>query len=144
MPLNVSQLSSDLEEVAKNPGATIPECAHAWADAIKNYAAALVPPSTTVSAAAATLEGALAGAFASVAAPAMELAFTAFGLMLASGMLPAFVGAPPAGPVGFAALFATFPPTHQAAAAGVAAAIDAWMKRGAATPALGGSPVPWT
>jgi hypothetical protein len=114
---------------------------------VKTYAAAVVPPSTTVEAAAATLASALGSAFASPSAiPAMELAFTAFGASVALGMAPTFAGVPPAGPVGFAAQFGgAAPETHGEAASAIAGRVDVWMKSGTATlVAPPNTPVTWT
>jgi heme/copper-type cytochrome/quinol oxidase subunit 1 len=98
-----------------------------------------------VAAAAATLEGALATAFAaSAAAPGMESAFAAFAATVGTGMAPAFVATPPAGQVGFATQFLAQPATHALAAAAISGLIDTWMKTGSATPSGGGAPVPWT
>lgn len=146
MPLLSSALESGLEAVASSPPESINEAAQAWADAMQSYVAGIVPPSTTVTAAAATLLSALAGAFTARpdGAALMELAFTAFATTVGGGMA-GFVATPPAGPVGFATLFAgASPPTHAAAAAAMAGAIDTWMLTGTATPSGGGPPVAWS
>ena len=145
MPLDGPGLKTDLEAFASSPSATVALCAADWANAIASYAAAVVPASTTVSAAAATLQTALVSAFNSGAAAApMEAAFAAFGVTVGGGMAPAFVATPPPGPVGFAGLFSLpYPSTHSAAATGVRDAIDTWAKTGSATPSGGGSPVNW-
>lgn len=121
-------------------------CAQAWADAMGQYAAAIVPASTTVAAAAATLATALNTAFSAPAAAAgMETAFAAFATTVGSGMAPAFTGTPPPAPVGFAAIFAMTPPsTRQDGVDRVADAIDLWIKTGVATPSGPGSPVNWS
>lgn len=121
-------------------------CATQWADAMGNYASAIVPPSATVSAAKATLETALAAAFAlPAAAPSMETAFAAFAATVGGGMAPAFTATPPAGAVGFATQFAAAAPaTHAIAAAAVGGIIDTWMKSGSAVPSGGGPAVGWT
>lgn len=145
MPLNLVALTSGLESVASSPPSTSAACADEWADAVESFALAIVPPSTTVSAAAAALAAALAGAFAApAAAPGMELAFTAFASTVSGGMA-GFVPTPPPAPVGFAAQFAgPYPPTHGAAALAVGGIIDTWMRTGTATPAGGGAPVNWS
>lgn len=148
MPLNAPGLQDDLESEFADPPATHPECAQAWADAVGSYASSVVPASTLVTAAKATLATALAAAFSGVdaasTAASMESAFTAFATTVGGGMAPAFVAIPPPAPVGFAALFAPpFPVTHAAAAAGYASAIDTWMRTATATPSGGGAPVPW-
>ena len=150
MPLDPSGLEDDLEELAQSPGATIADCAQQWANAMQGYASGVVPASTQVAAAAATLQGALASAFASVdaatTAAAMEASFLAFATTVGAGMAPAFVATPPPSPVGFAARFSAIPKpaTHAAAAASFGGAIDAWMRTGTATPSVGGAPVLWS
>jgi hypothetical protein len=145
MPLDASGLNDDIEALAATPAADIAGCAGQWADAVQAFAASIVPASTTVAAAAATLEGALATAFAaSAAAPGMESAFAAFAATVGTGMAPAFVATPPAGQVGFATQFLAQPATHALAAAAISGLIDTWMKTGSATPSGGGAPVPWT
>lgn len=135
MPLVVSVLSNALASNFAAPAADAGGCGQQWADAVKAYAAGLVPPSTALDAAAATLAGALGGAFASPSAiGGMESAFAAFGATLAAGMAPTFTGVPPSGPVGFADQFGgPAPETHGAAAGAIAGRIDAWMKTGSAT-----------
>lgn len=132
MPLDTAALGSALNELFVDPPKTAEECAAAWAAAMKDYAKTVVPPSTTVSDAAAALEGVLPDAFK--AAPAgVESAFAAFAGTVATGMAPTFTGVPPPAPVGFAALLATIQPTREGAAAAFAAKIDAWMRTGSAT-----------
>ncbi|HET9954092.1 MAG TPA: hypothetical protein VFQ61_06295 [Polyangiaceae bacterium] len=146
MPLDIGLLQSSLESVAANPPATSPECAHAWAEAVRSYAEGIVPPSAAVAGAAATLEGALASAFASpAAAPAMEAAFASFAATVGGGMA-GFAPTPPAAPVGFAQLFAgPKPATHAAAASALAALIDTWLRLGIATlVAPPNTPTPWS
>lgn len=145
MPLNPSGLQSSLQSLAASPGADIAACAKAWADAMKSYAAGIIPASTTVTAAATTLQSALASAFAQPsAASAMETAFAAFATTVGGGMAPAFTATPPTGPVGFATQFAQpFPATHAAAASAMSSLIDTWMKKGKGTPPVG-TPVNWT
>lgn len=135
MPLHASSLGGQLASNFESPAADAAGCGQQWANAMKAYAAGLVPPSTQVETAAGTLAGALGAAFGSPAAiPAMELAFAAFGATVALGQAPAFTGTPPAGPVGFAAHFGgAKPETHGAAGSALADKIDAWMKTGTAT-----------
>lgn len=146
MPLNAPGLQADLESLFADPPATTAECGQAWADAVGAYASGIVPASTTVAAAQATLAGALTSAFDSGdAASPMDAAFTAFATTVGTGMAPAFVAAPPPSPVGFATLFAPpFPGTHAEAASKFATAIDTWCRTGTATPSGGGAPVPWS
>ncbi len=145
MPLNISALQNGIQTVSQSPAPDIAGCAQQWASAATQYATAVVPPSLTVSAAGSALTAALAGAFATpLAAPGMESAFAAFAASVGVGMAPAFVAAPPPRPVGFATQFALPPPpTAAAAASAVTTLIDTWMRSATATPAVGGSPVPW-
>lgn len=145
MPLDTTALYDGVLAVAATPGPDIPACAQQWADAVEAYALAVVPVSTTVTAAASTLSSSLAVAFALPAAAAsMEAAFTAFGTAVGAGMAPAFVATPPPGPVGFATQFALFPATHALAATAISGLIDTWAKTGTAVPSGGGPAVPWT
>lgn len=108
MPLNPAGLQSDFEDLFSDPPGTVSECAQAWADAVQAYFAGVVPSSTTVTAAAATLKTALESVFnagaasdPSTAASSMETAFAAFATTVAGGMAPAFVATPPTGQIGF-------------------------------------------
>lgn len=134
MPLDPSALQSGLERMARNPPPSVAECARGWADAMRAYVAGITPPSSTVAAASSALTSALQGAFSSpAAAPLMEAAFASFAVTLGGGMV-GFAPVPPAGPVGFAALFASPPPpSHALAAAKLTTLIDAWARRGLAT-----------
>jgi hypothetical protein len=146
MPLATPALQSSLEALFAEPPLLVGECADAWGQALQGYAAGVVPPSTTVAAAASTLTAALAAAFATpVAAPAVDAAFAAFAATVGAGMAPAYTGAPPPAPLGIAALLAAPAPSHAAAAAAFAALIDTWFRTGSAT--LVAPPftvVPWT
>jgi hypothetical protein len=146
MPLIVAGLQSDLESLFTNPPNNVAACAQQWANAIGAYASGIIPPSTTVTAAQAALQSALAGAFVSpAAAPVMDAAFTAFAAQVGLGMAPAFSGVPPVAPVGFATLFAPpNPQTKAEAAARFASTIDAWFHTGIATlVAPPNTPQPW-
>lgn len=144
MPLDAAGLKSDIQAIAADPPATVLAAAQAWAQAVVFYGGSVVPASTTVSAAGAALQGALEDAFATDdAADAMEDAFAAFGLAVAGGMAPAFVGSAPPGQVGFSGLFEIARSTALAAANAVGGAIDAWMKTGSAVPSAGGATTPW-
>src|SRR5690606_15765077 len=114
--------------------ATRTACAQAWADALEAYATAIVPPSTTVTAAAAALATALDGAFAQPSAlAAMETAFAAFAGAVGGGMA-GYTPTPPPAPVGFASLVAGGNvDSHEDAAANWADLIDAWMTTGLST-----------
>lgn len=144
MPLNSGALQSGILSVCSAPSSSAAGCADQWSQAMAAYATGIFPPSVTVGAARSALSGALAGAFASpAAAPLMETAFAAFAATVGAGQA-GFVPVPPPRPVGFAALLAAPQPTHAAAAAAMTTLIDAWMRSGSSTPAIGGSPVPWT
>lgn len=144
MPLSLAALQSGIQNVCASPAETAAGCADQWAQAMGDYAEALVPASATVSAARATLASSLAAAFVtSFAAPGMDSAFAAFAATVGAGQV-GFVPVPPPRPVGFAALLATLQPTHNSAAAAVAGLIDSWMRSGSSTPVAGGPPVPWT
>jgi hypothetical protein len=152
MPLNLAALT-DTPGLPGAQGRAYPasriEAAIAWADALGAWVADIVPPSSTVSAARQQLEEALDGAFAaggqSEVAAAMEAALAAFAVTLGAGMAP-LVPTPPAGPVGFVALFAApYPSTRQEAIAAFAARLDAWIRTGFSTlPAPPGTVTPWT
>ena len=146
MPLVRSTLETALRSLSESPGETIADCAKLWADALGDYFAAVVPPSTTAAAAKATLQTALAGAFAApAAAPLMDTAMTAFAGALGAGMAPAFVAVPPPAPVGWALLFSPpYPNTAASAASKIASRIETWARTGTATPSAGGSPTPWS
>ena len=144
MALNRAALESGIAEVCTAPAGDAAGCAQQWADAMGEYASAIVPVSPAVAGAVATLAGSLAAAFSSpAAAPGMESAFKAFAATVGAGMA-GFVPTPPPSPVGFASLFGQPPPaTGAAAASSMANLIDAWMRTGTATPP-GGSPIPWS
>lgn len=149
MPLNQAALSNGLASCFAAPAADAGGCGQQWADAVKAYAAGIVPPVPTpaLEGAASALAGALGGAFSNPSAIAgMESAFAAFGAALAAGMLPAWASTPPAGQVGFAAQFGGAPPgTHGEAAGAIAGRIHAWMVTGSATlVAPPNTPVTWT
>lgn len=118
-------------------------CAQEWATALQSYAAAIVPASSTVAAAAAALSGALAGAFASPnAAAPFDAALLTFATTVGGGMA-GFTPVPPAAPLGIATLLGTTQASHAAAAAAWASHIDAWMRTGTAAPLPAGPPAPW-
>lgn len=133
MPLNPASLQSSLESLFAHPPASGAECAQAWANAIQDYAAAIVPVSTTVAAAAPALKSELEAAFASSsAATGFDGAFANFAAAVAVGMLPAFAGTPPPSPLNIAGQLDIPQPTHAAAAAAFTALIDAWFHTGSA------------
>lgn len=135
MPLDPGSLASSLQAIG--PQGTIPAAAAAWASAVGAYAAGVFPASTTIAAATAGLQSALADAFAEEE-PAdvmagIESAFGDFADMIALGMAVAYTGAAPAGEVGFADLLDEPTDDASAAAEAVADAIHAWMLTGTAT-----------
>ena len=149
MALNKTTLRTNLQGLFENPNSDPVVLAGQWKSVMQSYASGLVPPSTTVSTAAATLKTTLQALFAapgSPAAAAMDAAFLAFGATVAGGQLPTFTGIPPSGPPGFVAGVAPpFPTTNAAAATKWANIIHAWMKTGSATlVAPPNTPTPWT
>jgi hypothetical protein len=149
VPLNDSGLKGGLQELfedAAKPRSVAPfdtAMAKGWAAAMKTHATAVVPMSTTVSAAAEKLGGALAGfAVAGKAAETLENAFKDFGDDVAKGMTPAFKGVGPAGKVGFSDVFSSTYKTAAAAADALTGKIDSWMKTGKANDAKTGAPAP--
>ncbi len=147
MALDTTGLESDLEALFVNPSIDATTLAGQWADTMEDYTTGVVPTSTTVTAAAATLKTALTPLFGSTApaAAAMDTAFQAFAVTVGVGMLPAFVATPPPLPPGFVAgLLPPFPATHATAAAKWKTIIDNWMRTGTAVPSGGGPSVPWS
>lgn len=134
MPLNASALSSGLASLFSSPPPGAAACAAQWASAVNSWASGVIPASATVSSAVSTLQGALAGAFATPdCAPAMETAFAAFAVAVGGGMA-GYAPTPPSGPVGFAPYFSgPDAPTHAQAASDIAGLIDPWMKTGFST-----------
>ena len=147
MPLNPSSLQSSLQSLFASPPGTRAACGQAWADAVKGYAASIVPASTTVNAAASTLASSLASAFAAPsAASGFDAAFAAFATTVGTGMAAAgFTGTHPASPLNVASLLSSTRPTHAAAAAAFSSLIDAWFRTGLATLiAPPNTVVPWS
>lgn len=146
MPLDPAKLGDDLEAIG--PQGSIAAAAASWATAVGGYAASVFPASTTVAAAKGALETALNAAFGkALAAPDMEIAFTAFGTLVGGGMTGAgFAGVGPVAEVGFATFFAAGPrDSAEAAANALAALIQAWMITGTATLiAPPNTVVPWS
>ena len=128
------------------------ELASAWATAIGDYAsdivsAPLVPG--TAEGAMAALEASLIGTLPSGNAIGAEGIFDApmiaFGATIVAGMLPAFIGIPPAS--SFSSVVfpeGTLYPDTESAKSGIGALIYAWFFSGTATPSVGGSPIPWS
>jgi hypothetical protein len=133
MALVSAGLQSGLLNLMTTPGATPAAAAALWAAAFGSYAAGVVPTSTTVAAAQATLQIALAAAFALPSATAaMDTAFQAAALTIAGGMAAGgFTGTPPGSVVGWATLLvAPYSATNALAAAKIANRIHAWMLTG--------------
>lgn len=155
MVLDPSGLHADLESfftaptvVATGDVVDLPAsrsaCAQSWADAMQSYTTAIVPVSTAVSAAAATLKTSLEAAFATGSATvAVDAAFQAFAATVGIGMV-GFTATPPPSPPGFVAHIATIQPSHAAAATAWSGWIDTWMRTGTAVPSGGGPAVGWT
>lgn len=135
MTLNKATLKSALEGIG--PKATIAAAAQAWATAVGNYAAGIVPTSTpaAVASAKAALQSALATAFGKAnAAEDMETAFEAFATTVAGGMTgysPTVI--PASGGIGFAHLFETNRSSASDAATALSDAIHEWLKTGSST-----------
>lgn len=146
MPLNPAALQSALETLFADPPLAGADCAQAWADAAGDYAAAIVPPSTTVASGVPSLASSLESAFASPSAAAgFDAAFAAFAVTIAGGMAPTFTGVPPPAPLNVASLLAGSQPTHAAAAAAFASLLDAWFRTGTAVlVAPPNTVVPWS
>jgi hypothetical protein len=151
MPLDPPSLINDLTNLTTNPPPDPAGCATAWAQAMGDYAKAIVPPSSALPAALVKFQADMAAAFVITAGAVaeVELAFTTLGAAVAAGMLlpsppPGIVGAtPPPPPVGFVNLFAQGnPATAQQGASGVAGIVDTWMRKGTVIPATG-SPINW-
>jgi len=147
MPLNLPGLTQALIDLAQRAPATAAECAARWGDAMNTFVTTVTPPSTQVATASAVLRGSLTTAFATVpgALPLIEAAFAGFAATVALGMPSPVVsvGIPPPAPVGFATLFALYPPTAEAGANAMATLINTWMHTGTATPIPVGPPIPW-
>lgn len=153
MPLLTPGLILDLNSLFSEPPEGFVGCATQWGDAIQAYTVGIIPPSTTVAVAVLTLKTALATAFetgqaegtGAALATQLELAFAVFALTISGGMVPAFIGAPPTAPMGWAAALAEDPPsTHSEAANKYSDLIDTWMKTGTAVPSIGGDSVNWS
>lgn len=146
MAVDLSGLEDALEQLAASPRSSAAAAAQGWASACQDYAAGVVPASTSVATATPALASALETAFGQLSsAAAMETAFTAWATAVGLGMAPAFVSTPPPAPIGLASLFAgDNPATHAAAASRLGSALDTWFRTGTGTPAAGGSPQPWT
>lgn len=126
MAVDAAQLEADLLAFFEDPPLPIPDCAADWATIMGDYAAPVVPASTAVAAAAATLETAIASALAlPVAAPAMDAAFIAFAATIFGGMPPMSPPAPAV--ISWAAALAVPAATHAQGADNFATFLDTWF-----------------
>lgn len=145
MPLNLSGLQADLVALFTEPPATEAECIQAWTNAARAYTSTIFPvvSGPVQNAAKLPFAAALAGMSLPGAAVAkLSAAFTAYTGALLLGMPP---GSPPAlAPatplsVSLTAVLGVPYTEHTAAAAVVAATIDAWFRTGIAAAGAG----PW-
>jgi hypothetical protein len=153
MTLDKSKLKSALKAIAtdfeRSPddngsvwfelSMTSANAAKLWADAMEAYAAGVTQGGSGASTGHDALETALAAAFGTTAAAvAMDDAFSAFAVVVASGMADtapvSFSATPPPGKVGFPALFVAPAASADSAGTAVSDAIHTWMKTGQATP----------
>jgi hypothetical protein len=115
--------------------ATGDDCADEWADALQAYATGIIPASTTVSAATATLRTSLKSAFALPTASRMaafNTAMAAWATTIGGGQA-GFVATPPVGlPLATLLALPTPPSSRSAGVSAAASSIDAWMKTGIA------------
>lgn len=149
MPLLQSTLSNTLQDLFSDPPETAAACAQKWAEAMRDYAMPIVPPSTTVVAATSVLASTLTPVFetslsAATTAAAMEAAWAVFAVTVGAGMAPGFTATPPLGLVGFVGLFSARPLTHEEAAQSFSLAIHLWMVTGTAVPVPAGPAVTWS
>lgn len=153
MSLNPSQLETDLEALFATPSIVPATLAAQWQAAFTTYASAIVPASTAVAAAGATLAGALTTVFSSTGsasskAAAMESAFDAWATAIGAGMV-GYTPVPPPGNIGFLAEMQKDPEdwqtTHADAAALWSDLFDTWMRTGISTLiVLPNTVVPWS
>lgn len=145
MPITQTSMKTDFQSGFSAGYTSFAAAGQGWANAVGNNITSIVPASTTVAAAKATLQASLSSAFALPnAIPAMTTAFTAFAVTVGAGMAPAFVAVPPPVPLNLAALFATTRSSHSVAATDVSNLICTWLRTGTATPSGGGAPINWS
>lgn len=149
MPLIQSNLENALASFFEDPPETAALCAREWANAMRDYTLPIVPPSTTVVAAAEVLAATLTPLFetslsASTTASAMEAAWLVFATSVGVGMSPGWTSTPPANPLGFLPLFEARPLTHREAASNFARSIHLWMLTGMATNTTSGATTNWS
>lgn len=154
MALNPSGLETEFRDtVFPTTSMSAATVAGLWRTALQNYASGIVPASTTVAAASATLEAALTVTFGTpgvgpTKAAEMETAMLAWATAIGLGMA-GYTPTPPVGLIGFAAEFAKAPAswsaTHAIAATLWSGLIDTWMETGIATLiAPPSTVVPWS
>lgn len=154
MPLLLPTLEVELSKLmdADDPAFVgfpdnVNDVAENWSNAIFNYASAVIPASSTASAAKSAMKSLLLGAgspgtFFSI----FESSFTAFAGSLAGGMA-GFISVPPPLPIVLQApmlaipLEESFNPSRITTMASI---IDLWFRTGTATPSGGGATSPWS
>jgi hypothetical protein len=142
MPLNPSGAKTTLGNLFKSPVGSEATAIISWKNAILTLTAGVIPASTTVAAAAATLATSLSGFNASgAAAGKINSALVAFAATVAGGMAPAFTGVVPIGSPGVEFSNGS---NAQAAADAIIDTIDEWLQTGTATPSGGGDPENWS
>lgn len=149
MPLNPTGLRDSLEDLFSDPGANTAVIANAWGSAMTSYAAAVVPPSTTVSAAGVALSSTLVPIFSSPGtlldkAGLVDAAIVSWAVTIGGGMAPAngFLAAPLVGVL--TAMTPPWPETHEEAAQKWADMIDLYTKSCLAIPISGTGAIPWS
>ena len=129
------------------------ELASAWATAIGDYASGIVSapeavPGTAEAATAALEESLIVTlplGLTAAAAGVFDAPMIAFGVLIAAGMAPAFIGVPPALPFSTTVFPpGTLYPDTESAKSGIGALIYAWFTAGTATSVAGVGPTPWS
>ena len=128
------------------------EFAQKFSSAINTYASSIVPPSTSLSAAQAALQGNLmtVGPPPGMLFPvAITTGMAAYAAALVPGMLPAFTATPPPAPIGPLISAAVMPLGMGGAPAStcvtaLASVIDGWFRTGLAVNNTSGVTIPWS
>jgi len=125
------------------------QAANDWCDAINTYASTITPPSATAVAARLAMFNILQGISGDNGVTILANAITAYATTLASGMAPAFVGAPPAAPLspilnGIVTAGINGSDEWSDQANSFATSIDGWFRTGTATNSSSGAVVPWS
>jgi len=129
MAVDPTGLRADLLALCESPPASIALCATDWADAVGDYAAAVVPASTTVAAAATALDTSIAAALAlsgGAVATALDAAYQTFAGAVFGGMPGGSPSAPASAP-GWAAQLLIPQVTHGDGADAFRDLIDTWF-----------------